>query len=66
MASWIAEIFGYPCTTAAGIEALSLLSGNGVSMALNTARSIAEVKEYCHAYGLAGGVAEHGAVYGTP
>jgi hydroxymethylpyrimidine pyrophosphatase-like HAD family hydrolase len=29
-------------------------------MALNTARSIAEVKEYCHAYGLAGGVAEHG------
>jgi hydroxymethylpyrimidine pyrophosphatase-like HAD family hydrolase len=28
---------------------------------LNTARSIAEVKDYCHAYGLAGGVAEHGA-----
>jgi hydroxymethylpyrimidine pyrophosphatase-like HAD family hydrolase len=54
------RIFGYPCTTAAGIEALSLLSGHGVSVALNTARSIAEVKEYCHAYGLAGGVAEHG------
>src|SRR5712671_1777219 len=53
-------IFDDPATTAAGIEALSLLSGNGVSVALNTARSIAEVKEYCHAYGLAGGVAEHG------
>jgi hydroxymethylpyrimidine pyrophosphatase-like HAD family hydrolase len=54
------RIFGYPCTTAAGMEALSLLSARGISVGLNTARSIAEVKDYCHAYGLAGGVAEHG------
>ncbi|OKO82275.1 HAD family hydrolase [Bradyrhizobium sp. AS23.2] len=55
------RIFGYPCTTAAGIEALSLLAKRGCSVALNTARSVYEVKDYCEAYGLAGGVAENGA-----
>jgi hydroxymethylpyrimidine pyrophosphatase-like HAD family hydrolase len=55
------RVFGYPCTTAAGIEALSLLATRGCSVALNTARSAAEVRDYCQAYGLAGGVAEHGA-----
>lgn len=54
------RVFGYPCTTAAGIEALSLLRAHDVSVALNTARSASEVKDYCKAYGLAGGVAEHG------
>src|SRR6185312_16181909 len=47
-------------TTAAGITALSLLSAHDFSVALNTARSVAEVKDYCRAYSLAGGVAEHG------
>lgn len=55
------RVFGYPCTTAAGMEALSLLATRGYSVALNTARSAAEVKDYCEAYGLAGGVAENGA-----
>lgn len=55
------RVFGYPCTTAAGMEALSLLARRGFSVALNTARSAAEVKDYCEAYGLAGGVAENGA-----
>lgn len=54
------RVFGYPCTSAAGIEALSLLSAHGLSVALNTARSASEVKDYCEAYGFAGGVAEHG------
>lgn len=54
------RIFGFPCTTAAGIEALSLLRAHGLSVALNTARSVSEVKDYCKAYALAGGVAEHG------
>jgi hydroxymethylpyrimidine pyrophosphatase-like HAD family hydrolase len=54
------RLFGYPCTTAAGIEALSLLAANGFCVAVNTARSIAEVRDYCQAYGLAGGVAENG------
>jgi hydroxymethylpyrimidine pyrophosphatase-like HAD family hydrolase len=54
------RIFGYPCTTAAGIEALSLLATNGFCVTVDTARSIAEVRDYCQAYGLAGGVAESG------
>ena len=53
--------FGYPSTTAAGMEALSLLKAHDVSVALNTARSLPEVKAYCAAYGLSGGIAEHGA-----
>jgi hydroxymethylpyrimidine pyrophosphatase-like HAD family hydrolase len=54
------RIFGFPATTATGIKALSLLKAHGVCTALNTARSAGEVKEYCHAYALAGGVAEYG------
>lgn len=54
------RLFGFPCTTAAGIEALALLSAHKFSVAVNTARSVAEVKAYCQAYSLAGGVAEHG------
>jgi hydroxymethylpyrimidine pyrophosphatase-like HAD family hydrolase len=54
------RLFGFPCTTAAGMEALSLLSAHEFSVALNTARSAAEVKDYCKAYSLAGGVAEYG------
>ena len=54
------RLFGFPCTTAAGMEALSLLSAYDFSVALNTARSAAEVKDYCKAYSLTGGVAEHG------
>jgi hydroxymethylpyrimidine pyrophosphatase-like HAD family hydrolase len=52
--------FGFPTTSAAGIEALRLLLSHGLSVALNTARSVSEVKAYCEAYSLAGGVAEHG------
>jgi hydroxymethylpyrimidine pyrophosphatase-like HAD family hydrolase len=54
------RLFGFPCTSAAGIEALALLHGHGFSIALDTARSAAEVKEYCAAYGCAGAVAEYG------
>ena len=54
------RVFGFPCTTAAGIEALSLLHAHDLSVALNTARSASEVKDYCKAYSMAGGVAEHG------
>lgn len=55
-------VFGFPSTTAAGIQALSLWASHGFMVALNTARTLREVKEYCGAYGLAGGVAEYGAV----
>lgn len=55
------QIFGFPSTTAAGVRALSLLHGHAVAVAVNTARTLSEVKEYCAAYGFVGGVAEYGA-----
>jgi hydroxymethylpyrimidine pyrophosphatase-like HAD family hydrolase len=54
------RVFGFPCTTAAAIEALSLLNTHEFSVSVNTARSALEVKAYCQAYCLAGGVAEYG------
>jgi len=54
------QIFGFPSTTTAGIEAVSLLHTHGLAIAVNTARTLSEVKEYCEAYGLVGGVAEYG------
>jgi hydroxymethylpyrimidine pyrophosphatase-like HAD family hydrolase len=53
-------IFGFPCTSAAGIQALSLLHAHAFAIAVNTARSALEVQEYCRAYGFVGGVAEYG------
>lgn len=54
------QIFGFPSTTAAGMEAVSLFATHGVAVALNTARSCSELKEYCREYGFVGGVAEYG------
>ena len=56
-------LFGFPSTTIAGMKALSLLSAHGYSAALNTARSAAEVKEYCKAFCLSGGIAEYGSYF---
>jgi hydroxymethylpyrimidine pyrophosphatase-like HAD family hydrolase len=55
-------VFGFPLTTAAGIQAISLLHAHGYAIALNTARTLDEVKLYCRAFGFAGGVAEYGGV----
>ncbi len=54
------RFFGFPTTTWAGMQALALLHAHGLPIALNTARSTGEVKEYCAAYGCAFGVAEYG------
>ena len=54
--------FGFPCTSEAGLRALALLHTHGIAIALNTARAIGEVKEYCAAYGCAGAVAEYGSI----
>jgi hydroxymethylpyrimidine pyrophosphatase-like HAD family hydrolase len=54
------RIFGFPTTTAAGIRALQLLHAHGLAVAVNSARSAREIKEYCSAYGFVGGVAEYG------
>jgi hydroxymethylpyrimidine pyrophosphatase-like HAD family hydrolase len=55
------QIFGFPSTTLAGMKAISILQAHGFAIAVNTERSILEVKEYCRAYGFTGGVAEYGA-----
>jgi hydroxymethylpyrimidine pyrophosphatase-like HAD family hydrolase len=55
-------VFGFPCATAAGIKAISLLHAHNFVLAVNTARSLPEVKQYCRSYGFAGGIAEYGAV----
>lgn len=55
------QVFGFPSTTKAGIQAISLLHRHGFALAINTARSVREVKEYCQAYHCAGGGAEYGA-----
>jgi hydroxymethylpyrimidine pyrophosphatase-like HAD family hydrolase/orotate phosphoribosyltransferase len=54
------RLFGFPATTAAGLRALHHLTTHNYSVVLNTARSVAEVKTYCEAYSLAGGIAEYG------
>jgi hydroxymethylpyrimidine pyrophosphatase-like HAD family hydrolase/adenine/guanine phosphoribosyltransferase-like PRPP-binding protein len=55
-------VIGFPSTSAAGLRALSLLHAHDIAITLNTARTLAEVKEYCRAYGFVGGVAEYGAI----
>ena len=53
----------FPHTTHAGVRALNWLHANQYSVVINTGRSARHVREYCAAYSLAGGVAEHGAVF---
>jgi len=55
-------VFGFPSTTAAGIKAVSLLHSHGFAIAVNTARTLQEVKQYCRSYGFVGGVAEYGGI----
>ena len=54
------RLFGFPSTSAAGLEALAVLASHRLTVALNSARSASEIREYCQAYSLAGGVAEYG------
>lgn len=54
------HLFRFPCTTQDGIRALALLRSHGLPVYLNTARSLHDVREYCAAFALPGGVAENG------
>jgi hydroxymethylpyrimidine pyrophosphatase-like HAD family hydrolase len=54
--------FGFPSTTAAGIEALRVLHAHGVCLVLNSERTLDELREYSRTYGCAGAVAEYGSV----
>jgi hydroxymethylpyrimidine pyrophosphatase-like HAD family hydrolase len=53
---------GFPATSPTGILALRALIAHGYRPVLATGRSLPEVRDRCLAFGLAGGVAEYGAV----
>ncbi|MGH6995006.1 MAG: HAD hydrolase family protein, partial [Stellaceae bacterium] len=54
------RIFGFPTTTAAGVQAIATLHARGFAIAVDTARPAHQVRDYCEAYGFVGGVAECG------
>jgi hydroxymethylpyrimidine pyrophosphatase-like HAD family hydrolase len=56
------EHLGFPALTPASARTLRALVLHGYRPLLATGRSLGEVEERCRAYGLAGGVAEYGAV----
>ena len=51
---------GYPVTSPSGVLALRALIAHGYRPVLATGRSLAEVRDRCAVFGLAGGVAEYG------
>ena len=57
------NVFGFPQATTSSLISLARLEGHGFSVILNTARSIADVRQYCLAYGLSGGIAESGCIF---
>jgi hydroxymethylpyrimidine pyrophosphatase-like HAD family hydrolase len=57
------DVIGFPQATTSSLIALSRLQSHGFSVILNTARSVTDVRQYCEAYGLPGGVAESGCVF---
>jgi len=57
------EALGFPHTTPSGLAALRVLRDHDVSIVLNTSRSVEDVRDYCRAYGLAGGLGEFGSVF---
>jgi len=57
------DVLGFPQATTSSLIALSRLQSHGFSVILNTARSVTDVRQYCEAYGLPGGVAESGCIF---
>jgi hydroxymethylpyrimidine pyrophosphatase-like HAD family hydrolase len=57
------DVFGFPQATTSSLIALARLQRHGFSVILNTARSVTDVRQYCDAYGLQGGVAESGCIF---
>jgi hydroxymethylpyrimidine pyrophosphatase-like HAD family hydrolase len=56
-------LLGFPHSTHKGLRSLALLQETGYSIVPNTGRSIENVRNYCHAYELPGGIAEFGSVF---
>jgi len=57
------DVFGFPQATASSLIALARLKSHEFSVILNTARSVTDVRQYCEAYGLPGGVSESGCLF---
>jgi hydroxymethylpyrimidine pyrophosphatase-like HAD family hydrolase len=57
------NVFGFPQATNSSLIALAILKSHEFSVILNTARSVTDVRQYCEAYGLQGGVAESGCIF---
>jgi len=57
------NVFGFPQATTSSLIALAKLQSHEFSIILNTARSVTDVRQYCEAYGLQGGVAESGCIF---
>jgi hydroxymethylpyrimidine pyrophosphatase-like HAD family hydrolase len=57
------NVFGFPQATSSSLLALARLQSHGFSVILNTARSVVDVRQYCQAYALQGGVAESGCMF---
>jgi hydroxymethylpyrimidine pyrophosphatase-like HAD family hydrolase/adenine/guanine phosphoribosyltransferase-like PRPP-binding protein len=55
-------MYEYPATTLSGLQAIALLHYHDIPIALNTDRSLEDVKNYSKFLHLRGGVAEHGMV----
>jgi hydroxymethylpyrimidine pyrophosphatase-like HAD family hydrolase len=57
------DLMGFAQPTFKGVAALERLRSAGFTVLVNTARSVVHVREFCRTYGLAGGLAEDGAVF---
>jgi hydroxymethylpyrimidine pyrophosphatase-like HAD family hydrolase len=57
------DVIGFPQATTSSLIAVARLQSHGFSVILNTARSVTDVRQYCEAYGLQGGVAESGCIF---
>src|SRR5215471_12190175 len=57
------ELLGFPHATERGLRSIALLRSRRFSIVLNTGRSVQHVRQYCAAYGFAGGIAEFGSVF---
>lgn len=54
------EIWDFPTTTMAGINAVRALHKNGFPIFINSARSLREAKAYCRNFSFDGGISEYG------
>jgi hydroxymethylpyrimidine pyrophosphatase-like HAD family hydrolase len=57
------NVFGFPQATSSSLIALARLQSHKLSVILDTARSVTDVRQYCEAYALPGGVAESGCIF---